>query len=133
MLPSKQTQVRIVEALNPNGDAADTCGPKCSEAPSFDAGRIGLQGDFDIVCRLEQTLRVRDQQGDRLRFHQAWRAATEKDRRQSPPAKPCRFPFQLAAQGGTEAVLRDALAHVRVEVAVRALGQAERPVDIEGK
>ena len=41
------------------------------------------------------------------------------------------LPFQLAAQRGAEAGLRDALPHVRVEVAIRALGQTERPVDIE--
>ena len=35
------------------------------------------------------------------------------------------------AQGGAEARLWDVVPHMRIEVAVRALGEAERPVDIE--
>ena len=72
-----------------------------------------------------------DQRGHRVRLHQAGRAAAEEDRGQPAAAEPFRLPRQFAAQRGAEARLRDALAHVRVEVAIRALGQAERPVDIE--
>ena len=97
----------------------------------LDAGRVGLQRDLDIVRRLEQAARIVDQRGHRLRLHQAGRAAAEEDRGQPPAAEPLRLPGQLAAQRGAEARLRDALPHMRVEVAVRALGQAERPVDIE--
>ena len=80
---------------------------------------------------VEQPPRIVDQRGDRLRLHQARRAAAEEDRGQPPAPEPRRLPRQLPAQRGAEARLRDALPHMRVEVAVRALGQAERPVDIE--
>src|SRR5205823_4293522 len=104
---------------------------ECREAPGLDAGRIGLQGDLDVVGRLEQAARVRDQCRDGVRLHQARCTATKEDRAQPPSAKPGGLPCQLPLEGGAETGLRDALAHVRVEVAIRALGQAERPVDIE--
>ena len=133
MLPPEQAQRRRIEALHADRDAVHAGLAKRREPFCLDAGGVRFEGDLDVVRRVEQAARVLDQRGHGLRLHQAGRAAAEEDRGQLAAAEPLRLPGQLSAQRGAEAGLGDALPHVGVEVAVRALGQAERPVDIEGQ
>ena len=63
--------------------------------------------------------------------HQTGCAAAEEHRRQAPTAESAGLGRQFAPQRLGEAGLIDPLPHVGVEVAIRAFGQAERPVDIQ--
>ncbi len=100
------------------------------------AGRVRLQRDLDprLGPRLDvkQRAGVGEQRGHRLRFHEGGRAAAEEHAGQPPPAdlrgRVRQFPAQCRAMA---CVVRPALAHVGVEVAIRALGGTEWPVDVE--
>ena len=133
VLPAEEDQRVRVQALDPERDAVDAGGAEGAEPSRLDAGRVGLERDLEVGRRVEQPGRVCDQVGDGGRVHQARRTATEEDRAERPPSQPRRLPRQLGPQRAGEPGLVDAVAHVAVEVAIGALGQAERPVDIEGK
>ena len=96
MLPTEHMQRRRIEALHADRDAIYPGIAKRREPTGFDAGRVGLEGDLDVVGWLEQVPRVVDQHGDRVRLHQAGGAAAEEDRGQpasgrgAPPPRPVR-------------------------------------------
>ena len=131
MLPPEPAQGVFAQALDAHRDAVDPGVTKRREAGGLDAGGVGLQGDFEVGQRHEQPSGIGDQVGHGLRVHQAGGAAAEEDRGQLARSQAGGLPRQFGAQGGGKAALVDAVADMGVEVAIRALGQAERPVDVQ--
>ena len=72
-----------------------------------------------------------DDGGHRRRLHQRRRAAAEEDRAQRAARRQLREMVELGHQGPRPARMVDTAADMAVEVAVGALGLAERPVDVE--
>src|ERR1700722_18785797 len=116
------------QTLDPDGNAVHSGVAKRGEAGRFDAGWIGLERDLNIVLDIEQLPRILYQQRRRFRFHRTGRAAPKKDRSQWTPPKSFRLPREFPAQRVTEPTLRNDLANMRIEIAVRATRQAKRPV-----
>ena len=131
MLAAEAVQILGVQALHPERDAVDPGGAEGGELGGLHRGGVGFQRHFQIGCRGEQAGGVRDQGGNGFRRHQARCAAAEEDRVEAAWPEAGGFPGEFGAQGGGEAGLVDAVADMRVEIAVRALGEAKRPVDIE--
>ena len=133
MLAAEKGQCGGVETLHADGHAVDPRRPVSRETPGLDTGGVGLQRDLDRFVRREKVGRIGDQGRDIVRVEQARRAAAEKDRGQAPWPDPRRLIRQLAAQGRDHARLRNAFAHMRIEIAIRAFGETERPVNVEGQ
>ena len=131
MAAAEPGQRGVVERLHAEGEPVDAGRAEGGQPATLHAGRVGFQGDFYVVRRLEQAGRVLDQGGDRLGRHQAGGATAEENRGERASAEPRRLPSQLAPQCRGEARLRDAVANMAVKVAIRAFLQAERPVDVE--
>ena len=104
-----------------------------AEPAGLDAGRVGFERHFEIAGRFEHADGIFDQQGGGLGRHQARCAAAEENRPQPAAAEPGGLPGQLGAQRLAEAILVDPVADMAVEIAIRAFGQAERPVNVEGE
>ncbi len=131
VLPAEHAQGVGVERLHAEREAVHPGLPEGGEPPRLHAGRVGLQRHLEVRQRREQPGRVLQQGGHGGGVHQARRAAAEEHRAERARPQPCRLPRELAPERGGEALLGDHVAHVAVEVAVRALVQAEGPVDVE--
>src|SRR6185312_5603871 len=88
---------------------------------------------LDIGCAVPELACTGDQRADRRGLHQRGRAAAEEHGLDPPVRSLARGMLELGEQGAPPARLVDALAHVAVEVAIGALGFAERPVDVDAQ
>lgn len=131
MQPPQPREISIVESLNPHRHAIDACRSKIRKARGFDRSRVCLQSDLYVRHRRPEARRRVDNICDKAGIHQARRAASKEDRVQ--PAGPDRFeaPVQLSYKRGTPPFYIDAAGNVGIEIAIRALGLTERPVDVE--
>ena len=82
----------------PRGDPVHAGLAERLQLGPLDAGRIGLQRDLQVRHGCEQPGCVGDEGRDRLRVHQARRAAAEEDGTERPPSKPRPLPRQLGSQ-----------------------------------
>ena len=134
VLSSKRFEASIVERLHAERQPVDAGRPIAREILGLDAGRIGLERDLGIA---RQTPMSGDGIEDRRHgsgAHQGWRAAAEEDAGDVPARCQRGKIFKLAQIGGEEARLVDAaVPDMRVEVAIRAFGAAERPMHIDAK
>ncbi len=127
-------QVRVVERLHADRDAVDAGVTVAAKAAGLDAGRVRLQRDLGV--RLDRPAR-----GDRLedradggRRHQRRRAAAEEDRAHLASRRQRRAMGDLALESGDEPLFVGRRgADVAVEIAIGALRQAERPVNVNGE
>ena len=133
--PAEFLQRRIVERLHAERHAIDAGRAIAAKARRLDAGRIGLERDLDV---------------GRDRPVLADRVEDRADGRRAASATACRRPRRwsrrcarryalggrgdLGREGAHVALLVDAgVAHMAVEVAIRALRQAERPVHVDAE
>src|SRR5687768_15144951 len=74
-----------------------------------------------------------DQGSDRARLHQRGSTAAEEDRGEPAAGEQAPFVGEVGEQGVAPFVLVDCRTDMAVEVAIGALADAERPVDVEGE
>ena len=132
--PAQGFQRRIVERLHAERDAIDAGRAIALEARRLHAGRVGLQRHLDIRRHAPVFRDGVENAAHRLRLHQRRRAAAEEDRRHLLRRDARGGGLDLAREGADIAVFVDrGVADMAVEVAIRALRQAERPVDIDAE
>ena len=121
-------ELRGVEGLSAEGDACHAGASVGREVAVFDGARIGFQRDLGGFGR------VLNQRLERLGGKQAWRAAAEVDGLDGTIAEPLPLAGEIVEQDGEVGLVAQfALQRVRVEIAVRALGDAPREVDVEAE
>ena len=129
--PPQEAQGVVVERLDAEREAVDPGPPEAVESGRLGRGRVGLQGDLDLG-RQGPVLRDPVQHGlGGARRHQRGRAAAEEHAGHPAPLRFGSEMVQLAQQGAPPQRLVDRGPDVAVEVAVGALGAAERPVDVD--
>ena len=134
MQAPQRLQRCIVQRLHAERHAIDAGGAITAKARRLDAGGVGLQRDFDVGRNAPMLADGIENGADRVRLHQRWRAAAEKDRRHFAAWRARRGGFDLACKGARKAFLIDrGVAHMAVEIAIRAFRQAERPVHIDAE
>ena len=125
----------VVERLHAERDAVDAGGAIAAEALRLDAAGIGLQRDLGI--RRDRPVsrdRIEDC-ADRRRLHQRRRAAAEEDAGDGAAGRQRGEMARARARRRRRSAARRAAAWRtwRVEVAIGALGRAERPVDVDAE
>ena len=132
VLAAEEAQVGVVQRLHAQRDAVDARRPEAPEPPGLDRGRVRLQRDLDVVGEPANASAARS--------ITAATVAGAISEGVPPPKKiePQRAPgvsagemVELGHQRPRPARMVDAVADMAVEVAVGALGLAERPVDVE--
>ena len=124
----------VAETLHAERDAIDARLAVAPETFRFHTGRVGLQRDFGVAgnrpVRRDGVENARHRSG----LHQRGRAATEEDRVDRAFAAQRAHMGEFALIGLHEDLLVNRLvADMAVEIAIGALGRAERPVDIHAE
>ena len=130
MQPPEETQRGIVERLQAERHPVDPGLGQRRIVCGLDRGGIALQCDLDPVGKAPQLFGLTQQSLDQRRRHQAGGAAAEEDR-----FKPfATGQLMLAAHVGQQRGLPFGMVNrgpdMAVEVAIGALCEAERPVDV---
>ena len=127
-------QGRIVQRLHAERHTIHTRRAITLEPRRFHTGRIGFQCNFDVGRDGPMLGDGIEDRADGLRLHQRWRAAAQKDRRDLAARSALRRGFDLALEGAGKAeFVNRRVADMAVEVAIRTLRQAERPVHVDAK
>ena len=130
--PPERRKRRIVERLHAERHAIDPGRAKAAKALRLDAGRVGFERDLDVGGDRPVSCDGVEDRADGRGLHQRGRAAAEEDGRDGAARHAVGGRGDLRGKGAREAGLVDGgVAHMAVEVAIRALRQAERPVDID--
>ena len=131
---SQRLQRGVVERLHAERDAVDAGCAIAAKPRCLDAGRIGLQRHLDIAGDAPMLADRIEDGADGLRLHQRRRAAAEKDRCDGSVRRARCRRFDLARKGARKSFLVDRrVADVAVEIAIRTLRQAERPVHVDAE
>src|SRR5262249_24595919 len=93
----------------------------------------GLQRDLDIRCEAPTAACALDDSGNRVRFNQRRRAAAEEDAGKAVAARIRGVVIEFAQQRIAPARMVDGGPNMAVEIAIRTLQQAERPMHIEAE
>ncbi len=133
MLAAEEFQRRDIERLHAERHAIDAGLRQLGEAAGLDRGRVGLERDLDVGRAVPELTGALDQGADGGRLHQRGRAAAEEHRLDAPPRRFAGRVLQFRQQRLPPARLLDPVADMAVEVAVRALRAAERPVDVDAE
>ncbi len=132
--PAQCLQLAVVERLHAERHAVDARRPVAAEAGSLHARWVRLQRDFGAGSDGPMVPDGIEDGADRRRAHQRGCAAAEEhagDGSAAPHGGPV---AELAPVCGEEARLIDAARpHVTVEVAIGALGGAERPMHVDAE
>ncbi len=132
--PAQRLQRGVVQRLHAERYPVDAGRAVTGKARGLDAGRVGLERDFDIGGDAPVLADRIENGADGLRLHQGRRAAAEEDRRHLAARRARRSGFDLAGEGAREAFLVDRfMPDMAVEIAIGAFGQAERPVHIDAE
>jgi len=116
----------------PDSDFA-LVGPEGAEPASLDRGRVRLKGDLKIVGHRPEPADLVDHRGDNLGIHHAGGAPAEEHAAQHPARGQGGAPAQFREIGAPPAVMVDRGGDMRVEIAIGALGGAERPVQVQAE
>ena len=122
VLAAQRPKRGFIQTLNANRYAVDASRAKVSQTAGLDAGWIGFQGNFQVVCWIEPAHCVLKQAGNGRWIHQARSTPTEEDRSQSPTTKTGCLCLQFLSQSLAEAGLIDSVPNMRVEVAIGTFG-----------
>ena len=132
MLPPELPERCIVQRLHPERDAIDTGRAESAKARRLDAGRVGFQRHFDIGSERPVARDRVEDRADGRRLHERGRAAAEEDGGDGPSRHARGGGGDLGGKGAREAGLVDGgMTNVAVEIAVRTLRQAERPMNVD--
>ena len=127
-------QVIIAQRLKAHRHAIDARRAIALEAPRFDAARIGFERDLGIAIDRPQLRDLVEDRRDRLRLHQRRRTAAKEDAAHLPGADARRHRIQLSQIGARKrSSSQPPKPHVPIEIAIRALLRAKRPVDVNAK
>src|SRR5690606_25338845 len=122
------------QRLNAERDAVDACGAVSAESLRLDRGGVRFQRHLDTVGDGPAGRDRVEDGADRLGLHQGRRAAADENGRYRARAGAAAHGGDLSGEGCGEALLVDRLvADMAVEVAIGALGRAERPVDVDAE
>ena len=131
---SERLQNVVAQRLHAERHAIDSCMRVAGEALRLDAARVRFERDLGAGRYRPKLRDAIEDRSDRARLHQRGRAAAEENAGNLARPGECRGVLELAQVGCEETGLVDAAeAHVTVEVAVRALLGAERPVDVDAE
>ena len=134
MQAAERAQLRIVERLHAERDTIDAGRAIAAKTSGLDARRIGFESDLCARLHCPMPANGVENGADRMCAHQRRRAATEENAGHR--AAGCkRHPvLQLLQESGKKSCFVDAAdAHMAVEVAVGALGGAERPMHVDAE
>src|SRR5688500_16294207 len=127
-------EVGIVERLHAKGHAVDAGTAIAAEALGLDAGGIGLEGYFGLRVDAPGTADGIEDGAYGLRLHERGSAAPEEHAPDRPARNARRRVRDLALEGAEKTLLIHRLvADMAVEVAIRAFGGPEGPMDIDAK
>ena len=125
-------EVFIVETLDAERQAIHAGGAEAGEFRGFDGAGVGLKSDFGIRRQHRQCPEGGDQLVDGSRREQAGRAAAEEDADHRPSPDQGQGGLQVGDQGvDVVAFGNRPVRFMRIEVAVRALLDAPRHMDIK--
>ena len=131
---AERLQRGIVERLHAERQAIDAGGAIAAKTLRLDASRIGFERDLRVGRNRPQPRDRLEHRGDGRWLHQRRRAAAEEDRGDGAPRGQLREVFKLARERGRKArLVRRLMADVAVEIAIRALRRAERPMHIDAE
>ena len=134
MQASESLQRRIVQRLHAERHAVDARRAIAAEPRGLDAGRIGFQRDLDVIGDAPIFSDRVEDGADGLRPHQGRRAAAEENRGHLAAGRARGGGLDLARESANEALFIDRrMAHMAVEIAIRAFRQAKRPVHIDAE
>ncbi len=156
---AQQLELRVVEALHADRQPRDAGRTEGAEALALEGPRIGLERDLAVRQQWQTRADVFEQPADRVGREQAGRAAADEDADDAAPPHERQRGFEIGAQrievagflwqalgqrfgsgfpgpdhapqGGGDRRERGGGQFMRVEVAVRALLQAPRQVNVE--
>ncbi len=132
VLAPKRLETLIVERLHAERQPVDAGRTVAGEVLGLDAGRIGFQRDLGIALQMPMARDGLENCCNGLRRHQGWGAAAEEDAADASPRRERSEMRKLLQISGEEPRLVDAaMADMAVEVAIRALGPAERPMHVD--
>ena len=113
MLPPQKFQLQVIQRLDSQRYSIDACASVGAKPLSLNAGGVGLQGDLHIGQGLPATVDRIQNLSHSARFHQGWRAASEKDRRHLMRRLQRRHMFDFFHKGGRIfALINTGMAHV---------------------
>src|SRR5436853_3828141 len=131
MKSSQRLERDIVERLHAKRHPVDAGGTIAAKPRRLDAGRVGLEGYFHVRRDTPVFSDRIQNRADGFWLHQRWCAAAKKDRGDFTARRARRGGFDFARKGAGESVLVDrGMADMAVEIAIRALRQAKRPVHV---
>ncbi len=133
MRSAKKAQSPVVERLEAERHPVHARRGKVREARRLDRGGVRLERDLDLLRQSPMTVRRLDQRRHRRRLHQRRGAAAEEDRGDGAFRRGSGFPGEVAQQRLPPGRLVDGFADMAIEITIRTFGNAERPVDIEGR
>ena len=134
VVPAPEERERpVVERLHAERHPVHAGRAEVFEACCLGRGRVGLQGDLGIRREGPARRRPVDDRGRGLGRHQRGRAPAEEHAGDLRLRQQRGKMVELAQQRAPPPRLIDALPDMAVEVAVGTLGEAERPVHIEGE
>ena len=127
-------QIIIAQRLKAHRHAIDASVAIAAKAPGFDAAGIGFKRDFSVWLYIPQLADVAEDRGRRLWLHQRRRPATKEDAAHLARANERRRMIQfLLVSRQKPRLIPTAVTDMTVEIAVRALLRAKRPMDVDAK
>jgi hypothetical protein len=129
---AERLQMFVIETLDAERQAIDAGIAKAGELGGFDRARVGFQRDFSFRREHGERPEGGDQFVDGRRREQAGRAAAEEDTGHRPAPDQRQGGLQIGDQRRDVLGFRNrAIGFMRVEIAIRALLDAPRDVDVE--
>ena len=124
----------IVQGLHAERDAVDAGLAIAAKTRRLDARRIGFERHLDLAIDRPDTRDRLEDRADRPRLHERGRAAAEEDAGHHAARRKLAHMGKLGLEGANEArLVGRRMAHMAVEIAIRAFGEAERPMDIDAE
>ena len=133
MRPTQKGESGIIQRLKPQRHTVDASRRQIGKPRRLDRRRVGLKRDFNIVREPPMLFGRLDKRCNCGGRHQRRRAATAENRGQRSTAGQRCLVRHVGKQRRQPSLLIDSVAHMAVEIAIRAFGNAERPVDVEGE
>ena len=132
-MPAEGAEVGVVQRLYAHREAVDPGVAVAAEAAGLDGGGVGFERDLGAGRERPAVGDRGDDGGDGLGGHQAGGAAAEEDGVDEAAGGGAGRGGDLRHQRALPAGGVDAGTDVAVEVAIRALGGTERPVDVDAE
>ncbi len=130
---AEKRQRRVIQRLDPNRKPVHAGLAERGKPRGLRRRGVGLQRNLQIGSGWPVAADRGDQGMDRVGIHQRWRAAAEEDTADRALLGLGGEILEFTQQCRRPPPMVHSFDHVAVEIAVRALGKAEWPVDIDGQ